>query len=239
MGEKISGRSHCAHCRHELNAGDLIPLVSYLALMGKCRYCGRAISPRYFIIELATGFLFALSWRVIDPNSLAAYFHAGFAAFVLAVLITVFVIDLEHYLILDEIIFPAALAVTLANIVTDILARQPVFSWHSHFVLGLGAALAAALPFFALWFFSHGKWMGFGDVKLMLFLGPALGWPGVFIALFISFILGGALAAILLAVGAKGLKSRLPFGTFLALGSAATLLYGEKLFHWYLGLLGF
>lgn len=237
--ESLSGRSHCVHCGHTLSAMDLVPLLSFTLLGGKCRYCRKPISPRYFIIEIITGLLFVLNWHLVNPYSSLSFFALGVNAFIIGVLIAVFVIDLEHYLILDRIIFPSVIFMAVANLVFDLLAGQTPLTWHSHFISGILAALLATLPFFAVWFFSKGAWMGFGDVKLMLFLGLALGWPNVFVALFLAVILGGILSAMLLALKTKTLKSRLPFGTFLALGSLTALFYGEYLLSWYLGLLGF
>jgi leader peptidase (prepilin peptidase) / N-methyltransferase len=237
--ESLSGRSHCVHCGHTLSAADLLPVLSFAFLLGKCRYCRKPISPRYFIIEIITGLLFVLNWYLINPQNSLGYFLVAANAFIIGVLISVFVIDLEHYLILDRIIFPASAIMALANIAFDLLSGQSPLVLHSHFILGILAALAAALPFFAVWFFSKGAWMGFGDVKLMLFLGLALQWPNIFVAVFLSVVLGGILSAILLALKAKTLKSRLPFGTFLALGSLVAMFYGEHLLRWYLGLLGF
>jgi len=237
--EKLSGRSHCMHCGHQLSSLDLIPLAGYLMLLGKCRYCGRKISSRYFIIEAIVGSLFALTWWLLMPQDIFGYFRAALDFFIIAVLVAVFVIDLEHYLILDEIILPAGLLVAAANLVADLALRQPILSWHSHFISGLLAAIAAAGLFFCLWFFSKGRWMGFGDVKLMVFLGLCLGWPKIFVCVFVAVILGGLVSVLLLAFSSKTLKSRLPFGTFLAASAVMALFFGEKLFHWYLGLLGF
>lgn len=239
QNESLNGRSHCPHCHHILSSPDLLPLFSFLFLLGKCRHCGKKISPRYFIIELLTGLLFALSWWLLQPFNLPGFILLLKGFFIVSTLVAVFVIDLEHYLILDSVVFPALATVTILNFILDLSAGKFIFSLQGNFLNGLVAAALAALPFFAIWKVSRGRWMGFGDVKLALFLGASLGLAGVFVALMLAILLGGAISTILLVFSQKTLKSRLPFGTFLSLGGVVALFYGEKLFSWYLSFLGF
>lgn len=239
LDQSLSGRSHCPVCKHVLGPIDLLPIFSYIFLLGRCRYCRAKISPRYLIIEAITGLLFAWAWLYIEPVNglsfiiLAKYWLAS------AVLLVVFVIDLEHYLILDGVIFPAAIVVALLNLAQDFAAHNNIWSWQSNFVSGALGVMAAVLPFFLLWSLSRGKWLGFGDVKLAILLGMILGWPVVLVGIFWGIILGGIISVFLLALTEKNLKSKLPFGTFLAVGTIFALFYGEKFLHWYLGFLGF
>lgn len=237
--EKLTGRSHCFNCRHNLQVLDLVPLFSYLFLLGKCRYCGRKISPRYFIIEFLTGLLFALCFWLVNPASVAGLILLLKDFIFIAAMLAVFMVDLEHFLILDSVIFPIGVIILILNLVLDFLGHNFLFSPHSNFLGGLIAAAGAALPFFLIWYFSQGRWMGFGDVKLALFLGLALGWPQVFVSLMLGVISGGLISAGLLIFTNNTLKSRLPFGTFLSFGALISLFYGDKLLSWYLGFLGF
>jgi leader peptidase (prepilin peptidase)/N-methyltransferase len=237
--QKLTGRSHCPNCLNTLRPLELVPLFSYLFLSGKCRHCGYKISARYFIIEFITGALFALSWWLVQPQNFFGFVLLIKDVFIISALLAVFVIDLEHYIILDSIVFPAAFAALLLNLILNLSARQPILNFHSYFLSAIVGAVAAPLPFFLGWFFSKGRWMGFGDVKLAIFLGAALGWPIVGVGLMAAVFLGGIVSLILLMLTDKTLKSQVPFGTFLALGSVLALFYGQTLLHWYLAILGF
>ncbi len=238
-GQSLTGRSHCPACGRVLPASDLVPLFSFIALGGKCRGCGKKISFRYPLIELLAGLLFALAAAYFAPISVFSVLVLAKICLILSCLLVIFVIDLEHYLILDSVLITGAAGVLLLDIAIAIAGRLPLFSRQSEIVLALAMAVFCALPFFLLWYVSKGQWMGFGDVKLAGFLGLALSWPQAGIALLAAVFLGGATGLLLLAIGKKTLKSKLPFGTFLSLGAAISLFYGPQLLHWYLSLLGF
>ena len=98
------------------------------------------------------------------------------------------------------------------------------------------SALIAAAFFATIFFVSKGKWLGFGDVKLAFLMGLFLGWPGILVALFVTFILGGIMGLGLIATGKKNMKSQVPFGPVLVVGTFAALFWGEEIVRWYLGL---
>ena len=234
----IGGRSHCQNCNLDLTWRDLFPVFSYLFLRGKCRQCKQKISSRYVLIELITGILFALTWFIVQPQDLTTWILLFRNWLIVSVLITVFVIDLEHYLILDKIVFPATLVVVFLNIALDYFNSSSFVDINSFTLGGVLSALLGASIFFSLWFFSKGKWMGFGDVKFMLFLGMALGFPDFFVSLFLAFVLGGIVGIMLIVSGKKAMQSQLPFGTFLSLASLLALFYGKNMLAWYLSFLG-
>lgn len=241
-GKSLGGRSHCGSCGKTLKALDLIPLVSFLFLRGRCRYCGAKISPRYFIIEALTGLLFAFLLLNFFPVSPAqGVLLAKFLA-LLCIVIVVFVVDLEHYVILSNVLLVGTGLVFLADAVLDFMhaggAEFAVF--HSYVLNGLLGAAVCFLPFFLAWAWPpQGTYMGFGDVELAPFLGLALGWPLGPLAIFIAILLGGIVGIFLILRGKKTLKSRIPFGTFLSVAAIISLFYGDKLLHWYLFFLGF
>lgn len=238
-GEKLTGRSKCAFCGHVLAYKDLFPVFSMAALFGKCRYCKKNISLRYPIIELITGLLFVITFWHYLPYNLFTWLFLLKSLIIISVLIAVFVIDLEHYLILDSIIFPVGIVFLILNIGLDFSYPNSFFSLKSFFLGGIAAGIAAAFPFFLVWHVSKGKWMGFGDIKLLLFLGLSLGWPLIWVGLFLSIILGGAVSIFLLFSSDKTLKSKVPLGTFLALGSVVAIFWGSSILEWYLAFLGF
>ena len=229
--EKITGWSHCPNCNHRLEWWNLVPLFSYLFHGRKCQYCKKEISSRYFIIEFITGILFALAVWQLGPSDWLMWVTALKMVTVIAVCITVFVIDFEHYLILNKVIYPAIGLMLLLNPVLSIMTRSPEI-----FVTSLLAAVLAAVPFWILWKFSDGKWMGDGDIRFVAFMGLALGFPGILVALFLSFIVGAIVGVALIYLGSKQMSSKLPFGTFLSMATIAALFYGVKLWDFYWGL---
>lgn len=236
--QSIGGRSHCMKCKTVLRARHLVPIFSYLALRGKCANCGTAISPRYMLIELITGLLFAFIAFSFSLHSILDGVILVRALFIAAVLLVVFVVDLEHYLILDKIVFPSLAVVFIFNIAIDILTHNHPLAFSSFTLGGIVGAIIAGGFFWLVWRLSHGRWMGYGDVKLGLLLGFILGWPVITMGLFLSFLIGTVVAIPLLLLGRKQMGSAVPFGVFLSAASIIALVYGHHLVSWYLGLIG-
>jgi len=229
----VSGRSFCPLCSHKLSFFDLIPIISFLFLKGRCRYCGKKISWQYPLVEIATGLLFLLIFKQFQIFNLLNLFYYWL---ITSFLIIIFVYDLKHYLIPDKVIYPAIAIALIFNFLPHQIfeggANQfPVFK---NLILG---ALASAGFFFLIWFFSKGKAMGFGDVKLVFFMGLFLGFPKILAALFFSFIIGAIIGMILLVLKKKTLKSEVPFGPFLVIGTFISLFFGDKIISWYLSFL--
>lgn len=238
LEKNLKGRSSCTHCKHQLSGLDLIPVFSFIFLRGKCRYCKNEISPRYFIIEIITGILFAFAtWQVAPQNladclQLAKYFVA------LSTLLVVFQVDWEHFLILDSVLLTGGIIYICFSVPLDLLQGK-LINLNGGLTNGLFAAILGPVPFFLIWYFSKGEWMGFGDVKFAVFLGIILGFPKVFLGIMLSVILGGIVSIFLLIFTKNTLKSRIPFGTFLSIGAFLTLFYGDKILAWYLSFLRF
>ncbi|MCL5775365.1 MAG: prepilin peptidase [Patescibacteria group bacterium] len=237
--EGLNGRSYCFSCGHALSWVDLFPLFSYLCLFGKCRYCKKTFSPRYFLIELVTGLLFLAAFIFLKPDSLLGYLALLKYAIALSALVVVFMVDLEHLLIFDNVLLAAGLPVLAINVLTDYMGRYSFLSLSGQTMGGLFAGGLFAGIFFLLWLVSKGAWIGFGDVKLMLVLGLVLGWPVTAAAWLLAYFLGTAFALPLLVLGKKHLSSRLPFGCFLSVAAALCLFYGQQLIAWYLRYVGF
>ncbi len=236
---KLTGRSACMHCGHVLKPWELVPLFSYILLRGKCSSCKKRISPRYFTIEALTGLLFVLGFTVLFANNYIAYILYIKYLILACTLVVVFVIDFEHYLIFDSVIFPILAAMLVCSLCLDILSHSLAINLSSYFVTSILGALAGSLPFFLIWYFSDGKWMGFGDVKLMLLLGGSLGLSLVPVVLLLAIMSGGIVSVYLLSFTKLTLKSKVPFGTFLAASCLVTFLWGHQLIDWYLALMGF
>lgn len=233
-----TGRSRCDHCHTTLAWYDMIPLVSYLVLWGRCRQCHKRIALSHFVLELLTGALF-LWWYWFGffffqltqaPYSLL---QPVFWLFVGVMLLVVFVADLKYLIIPDEAVIAllfSAFGYRLA------LALSGVMQW-SDFFFAVLAGGVATLFFFCLWFFTNGKGMGFGDVKLVGPLCLLMGWQRSIAGIFLSFIIGAVVGLTLLVLGKKKLKQPIPFGPFLVIGTVLSLFWGEQLVRWYLGLL--
>ena len=225
------GFSRCLFCGHRLYAQDLVPLFSYIFLKGRCRYCRQPFSAQYFWIELATGLIFSLIFWHLFPGGdidLVAGKALGsiFLWWVLAAfLIVIFVYDWRYYLILDKVIWPAALVAIIAGILGN----------YSLADLLVGAVVGGG--FFLLQFvLSRGRWIGGGDIRLGVLMGLILGWPQILTALFLAYVSGSLLAVILLIAGRKGWQDKIPFGTFLSLATVVVMLYGQEIWNGYLNL---
>lgn len=210
--------SHCPECGKRLTGKDLIPLISYLWLRGRCRYCGSAIPQRIFWIELITGVSFALlAWKY----GLSA--ELGVFAVYTCVLIAIFVIDMDHQLILNKITYPA-IVFALATV-----PLRPQITFVDAFIAG---AIGFGLLFLVV-VISRGG-MGWGDVKFAAFMGLATGFPIIFVALFVGVVTGGIFAIGLLALKRKGRKQAIPFGPFLVIGTIVALMWGNTMWEWYM-----
>lgn len=215
-------RSHCTACGHVLGPLELVPVLSWVLQRGRCRGCGAGVSARYPAIELATAALAAIPVATFGPTA------SGLAAALMAVaLVPIVVIDLQHRLIPDVIVLPAAV-VALALVI----AADPGRWWQP-----VVAAAGAGGFLFLLWLFYPGG-MGLGDVKLALLMGAVLG-TAVIPALGIAFLAGSVLGvAMLLRHGSAARKMAVPFGPFLAVGALVALWWGPAMVGWYADRLG-
>lgn len=242
----LSGRSECPHCKHKLAIFDLIPIVSFVFLAGKCRYCQKTISFQYPLIEALTGFLFTLAllnFLTKSPLAVEPVFllDLAFILFLISVCMVVSVIDLKSGLILDKIVLPASLVALIYHAVviggqtlTEKGLTLALVSFGSNILTGFGIGSF----FLAIIILTSGKGMGGGDAKLGFFIGIALGWPLAIFALFVAFLTGAIGSVMLILLGKKNLKGSVPFGPFLALGTVITVLYGKPLLEAYLKALG-
>ena len=229
------GRSHCVHCKHELSAADLFPVLSYVFLGGRCRYCRAKISMQYPIVELATGIIFLV---LTSLNNYEIDFVLLRNLYFASVFIVIAIYDFKHYLILDKVVFPNLAIAFILNIILDVQAGCSGLSLSCLTFGGIVAAVAISGFFFLQHTVSKGRWIGFGDVKLGLLLGMVLGWPLGIVGLFLGYVLGALTGVSLILAGQKKMSSRLAFGTFLCFSGIMTMMYGRTLLDWYLTLIG-
>jgi len=241
----LRGRSFCPECRHKLGFFDLIPILSFIILKGKCRYCHQRISFQYPIVEIATGLMFLLIFNFklsppatsMLPGEVFRILDLLYLLIVSCFLIVIFVYDLKHYIIPDKIIYPAIATALIFNYAQRSPAALMLPGNISNFYSSILSAIGAAGFFFLLWLVSRGRYMGFGDVKLGFLIGLFLGWPSILVAMFSAFFIGAIIGLGLIVLGKKTLKSQVPFGPFLVIGTFIALFWGEKIIRWYLSLI--
>jgi len=225
--KSLGGRSFCPCCKHTLSWLDLFPVFSFLFLGGKCRYCKKKISIQYPVVELVTGIIFLVIFLSFIKYTALGLLNVIFLFYITSSLVVIFIYDLKHYIIPDIVLFPAVIITLIFRLLTD-------FSSFANFLI---AVLIGSGFFLAIFLISKGKAMGFGDVKLAVLMGLLLGFPSILVSLFLAFFFGAIIGLILMIFKGKGLKSEIPFGPFLILGTFIALLYGNQLIQWYLNFL--
>ncbi len=243
-GEKISGRSHCFSCGKNIAWRDLIPILSFWLLSGKCRFCKSKISFQYPLVELLTGLLFLAVFLRYFPlgfsplpttHYLLQYYPLPYYLlfstdlFVMALLVVITVYDLRHKIIPDLFAFLLG-ALTLVKVLIS-----------GSLIYGLLAGPIVALPFFLLWLFSSGRWIGLGDSKLSLSIGWFLGLSYGFSAIVLGSWIGAVVGLSLVGIGKlrdRGLnlrfkkltmKSEIPYAPFLIAGLLLTYFFSIDL----------
>lgn len=218
-------RSRCPHCGYTLFWYELIPLVSFAIQGGKCRRCHAPISGQYPLVEAATGILFAYIYYFLP-----SHYHGwemGYLFFVFSSLLVIFVFDLTYYIIPNVVLYPL-----IGVVVLHLLFGESPFPV-AYPVISAGAVSGF---FFLLYLVSRGRWIGFGDVKYGIFMGLFLGFPLTAVAWFFSYLFGAVIGGILIAMQRKGIKSEVPFGPFLIVGTSIAYFFGRGIIQWYLGI---
>ena len=230
----ITPPSTCPACGTGLKPLDLIPVISWLFLKGKCRYCKISISPRYLLAELLTAAV---------VTGLFARFGASFAFFAFTYLIilltAVFFIDIDHRIIPDELVL-AGLVGGLAVFVYNIfLPGQMIFGdgkwWNPLAGILSGSGLLMLVAIVGMLIYKTDDAMGMGDVKLLAPIGMFLGWQLCLEALFLSILLAGVSSFILIVLRLKKKKDTIPFGPFIVIGTYLTIIFGWSIINWYTG----
>lgn len=230
----LRGRSMCPECKHQLGALDLIPLLSWLFLKGKCRYCKKPISWQYPLVELLTPFIFVVSYLFwpyeIHNVAQYGYFIAWLVALTLGVALTLY--DLKWMILPNRLIYPAG----MVGVASALLSYSAVS--HSQAASSVIGSLVFGGFFYGMYQVSKGKWIGGGDVRLGFVLGLFLGWQKSLLCLTLAAYLGTVLIGILFVIKKYHHKMKLPFGPFLLTAALITMLFGQHVIDWYLRLSG-
>jgi leader peptidase (prepilin peptidase)/N-methyltransferase len=215
--------SHCPHCMKPIKFYDNIPLVSYLLLKGKCRYCREPISIQYPIIEGVTA-LSSLFLIIRFGPSLGYLVYFAF----IAALIVIAVIDLYHQIIPDVISLPGIGVGLLTSI---IIPQITFFDSLIGILIGGGSLFLVATLY--QWLFKR-EGMGGGDIKLLAMIGAFLGWKAVILTILSSSLIGSITGITIMVLKGKDFKYAIPFGPFLSLGAVIALFCQNEIIFWYL-----
>lgn len=220
--------SHCTRCERPLRPSDLVPVLSWLWHGGKCGFCGFRVSGRYAFVEILTGISWVLVYVTLGWN-----LELLRALILLSFLIVIAVIDYDHRLILDKVLFAMAGAGILLRISFAILSNAAAVRYMVDALLGflLGGAILYLIALI-----SRGG-MGGGDIKFAAVLGLWFGWKFILSTLFFSFLLGGVISVLLLLLKVKNRRDEIPFGPFMAAAAWISYLYGDEITYVYRGLL--
>jgi leader peptidase (prepilin peptidase)/N-methyltransferase len=227
--ESIMGRSHCDYCKKKLNGLDLFPIFSFLFLKGRCRYCKKKLSYFYPFVELLTGAAFILTWIYFPVNGVqnnllpipSDIIVRIIAIGIVSTLIVIIFADLKYKIIPDSMQVAFFIFSLLIHIFQGVSA--------SDFINYILSGLAIMSPILFLFLVTHGRGMGFGDVKLAAIFGFLLGLKGGLLVLYIAFLSGGIIGAVLLLGQKKGMKSTIAFGPYLVLGIIIILFFGKQI----------
>ena len=214
--------SHCTSCQRRLAWYENLPVISWVALRGRCRGCGAAISVMYPLVESTTAAVFAGGLLVYGLTPLLVI-RLAFAS----ALIVLFVIDLQHRILPNVITLPGIVAGFIAS-----LFFPP--GWLSS-LIGLVAGGGVLLLIAEAYYRTRGQeGLGMGDVKMLAMIGAFLGWPLMLLTLVLASFAGSLVGVLMLATGKGGMQAALPFGTFLALGAVVAAVAGDVMLAWYL-----
>ncbi len=224
--ETVLGRSYCPNCGKELKWYDNIPLLSFVILKGRCRFCDEKISWQYPLVELITGILFALSYYLSLKHGFS-FLELFFYLFIISLSVIIFVFDLRWYLIPVWTVIVGGLVVIALNL------------FFGASILHLLISMLIGAGFFGIqYLITRGKGIGEGDIWLGALFGAI--FPDLkllILSIFLTYIIGGLVAAILLIFKVKKIGSQLPLGIFLSLSLVICLFFGKEIVDWYFSLI--
>lgn len=213
----ITPRSRCSSCKTTLKPFELVPVISFFLLGGRCRYCGTSIPRFHPLVEAGTAILFVLAYHRFGWSS-----ELLAALPLLSILVVITHTDIRLRLIPDKITFPGMIYFGILRL---FVRTDPWWDYVLGFVIVGGLLLIIAIA-------SRGG-MGGGDIKLMAMAGLAIGWKWALLAFLIATLIGGLVGLALLLFKKAGRKDAIAFGPFLAVGIAVAYLWGEPIWHWY------
>jgi prepilin signal peptidase PulO-like enzyme (type II secretory pathway) len=245
IGKKNTDRSYCPKCKHQLAWYDNIPLLSWIMLGARCRYCHKPISIQYPLIELGVGLIFVgvglkTGFIQMANDYILGINNFSFISFVsfllLAVISTCLILtalhDAKTKYVLSPIVYTTAF-LALCWLVVNYLGSWTIAELGNYLLSNISAMIFFGLIFFLIYFVSRGKWMGAGDIEIAAMIGLFLGWPNSLVAFYFAFIIGAVFGLVKILAKKARMKSEIPFGPFLIAGTFFALFFGEQLFSFY------
>jgi leader peptidase (prepilin peptidase)/N-methyltransferase len=221
----ISGRSFCPKCKKKINWFDNLPLISFILLNRKCRNCKKVISERYFIVELITGILFFLIYLNFEN-----LYTIIFLSILSLILIIIFFIDLENFIIPDTLNFSIIGLALFKNFLPN-FNTSLIHEINQSIIGGIVGYISIWLIIYLYKTFKKIDGMGLGDAKLMAGIGLLFGWQSIPFVLFISSILGLIFVLPSLIKKQKNMRTEIPFGPFIILACLVNFAYGSLLYN--------
>lgn len=227
--------SHCMNCGKRLKWYDMFPIISWLILRGKCRFCGSKISYRYPLVEFATGIIFLAIYLKYG----LAFQTIKFCVFA-SLIIVIGLIDMDTTDVYTSTIIFGIISAAFLIIIGYVLFKINLSVRISVFNYILGGAIGAGFILFIMLlacivFKTQG--MGSGDIEICLVCGLFLGTKNVIFMLFLSVLIGGIIGILLILLGKKKKTDYIPFGPFIALSSIISIIFGQGIINWYLGMI--
>jgi leader peptidase (prepilin peptidase) / N-methyltransferase len=229
----VTPPSGCPGCGGQIRFYDNIPILSYLILLGKCRQCHEPISIKYPLVELLTGLL-SLSLFVNCYPDYGLYIVLFIFT---SSLVVVSFIDLSHQIIPDVVTIPGIFAGLLVAVIFNIFSSYSI-TWYDSLIGAIGGGGILYLVAVGFEKLTGKEGMGGGDIKLLAMIGAWMGWCAIPMIILISSLTGSIIGAASLLLAKKGLRTRIPFGPFLVLGTLVYLFFGIKIKTYYLSLFG-
>ena len=225
-GKGISGRSGCLSCNKKLHWHELVPIISFLFLKGRCVGCKSKISWQYPLVEIFTGIVFVAIFlkqiQVFYFSPMLAVIGLLFYLIICSLLIVIFVYDFRHTIIPNGLVYAFSILAFVYHIIqtpVDLLFKMP-------YLLDTLSGFIFFIPFFCLWYFSKGRWIGLGDGKLVLGIGFLLGFVSGLSAIILSFWIGAIFSILIMLMDRLNrgrhnitIKSEIPFAPFLIIGT--------------------
>lgn len=231
-GHIVFPPSHCTNCKSKLRCWDLIPILSYVLLKGRCRYCGDKISLRYPAIEILTAVLFEF-----------IYFRYGMSIefliylLIVCILIIMSFIDIEHMIIPNRIVIVALLGggcLFIYNALYPMEIYLDNYWWNPLLGMVVGSGFLLIVSCLGSLVYKSEEVIGMGDVKILAPIGIFLGWRITIVALYLSVILAGIASLTLILLGYKKRKSRVVLGPFIGMGTFIAIIYGQQILNFWI-----
>jgi len=219
--------SRCPSCLRPIKIWDNIPILSFILLRGKCRYCGARISLRYPLVEISSALLALGILYRFGPNLTFIIYYTWSCA-----LMVITFIDLDYQIIPNNISIGGIVLGLLLNFWLPISLKDALIGGG----LGAGILLAVIYGYFII---TRREGMGLGDVKLLAMIGVFIGWHGVIVTILVSSLAGSVVGIIWVLLTKKDMKTAIPFGPFLSLGAIIYLFWGQELINMYLGFMSY